>query len=56
MSYRTMSDRDHLIALVTAAEAFLRNGNTCSPQENVALQLRLTGAVERAKQDLTPRG
>ena len=26
-----MSDRDHLVALITAADLLLREGNTCSP-------------------------
>ena len=55
MSRRLMSDRDHLVALITAADLLLREGNTCSPQRDVELQVRLTGAVERAKQDLNPQ-
>ena len=56
MSHRLMSDRDHLVALTTAADLLLRNGSTCPQQELIALQARLVAAVERAKQDLEPRG
>ena len=47
-----MTNRDHLEALVGAAEALLREINTCSPQKSVALQVRLTRAMSRAKDDL----
>ena len=56
MAHRLMSDRDHLVALTTAADLLLRNGSTCPQQELIALQARLVAAVERAKQDLEPRG
>ena len=56
MAHRLMSDRDHLVALTTAADLLLRRGTNCPQQELIALQARLVAAVERAKQDLQPRG
>ena len=56
MSKRLMSDRDHLVALTTAADLLLREGNSCSQQRLLELQARLVAASERAKQDLQPRG
>ena len=56
MAHRLMSDRDHLVALTTAADLLLRRGTNCPQQELIALQARLVAAVERAKQDLEPRG
>ena len=54
MSHRLMSDRDHLVALTTAADLLLRHGSNCPQQDLLALQARLVAAVERAKQDLAP--
>ena len=56
MTRRLMSDRDHVIALTTAADLLLRNGSTCPQQELLELQARLVAACERAKLDLEPRG
>ena len=56
MAHRLMSDRDHVVALTTAADLLLRNGSNCPQQDLLALQARLVAAVERAKQDLEPRG
>ena len=56
MAHRLMSDRDHLVALTTAADLLLRHGSNCPQQDLLALQARLVAAVERAKEDLQPRG
>ena len=56
MAHRLMSDRDHVVALTTAADLLLRHGSTCPQQDLLALQARLVAAVERAKEDLQPRG
>ena len=56
MAHRLMSDRDHVVALTTAADLLLRHGSNCPQQDLLALQARLVAAVERAKEDLQPRG
>ena len=56
MAHRLMSDRDHIVALTTAADLLLRRGTNCPQQELLELQARLVAACERAKQDLAPRG
>jgi hypothetical protein len=56
MTHRLMSDRDHIVALTTAADLLLRRGTNCPQQELLELQARLVAACERAKQDLAPRG
>ena len=53
MSKRLMSDRDHLEALIYGAEALLQAG-TASPAEVLALKVRLSRAVSRARQDVYP--
>lgn len=55
MANRLMSDRDHLEALIHSAQALLQAG-TASPVEVLALKVRLSKAVSRAKQDVYPQG
>ena len=51
---RLMSDRDHLEALIYAAEHLLHGINQATPEESMEMQIRLSKAVSRARQDLYP--
>ena len=56
MSNRLMTDRDHLEALITAAEHLLRNINQAGEVETTRLQIRLATAADRARRDVYPQG
>lgn len=51
-----MKQRDHILNLVTRANALLREENQASQQRKIELQIALARAVAAAERELAPKG